>query len=201
MVISTQELMNKYGDYKVPKMKIKREIEKGNYFLIKKGLYETEKDVPGYLLSQYIKSPSYLSFEYALSIYGLIPEFAVEFTNATTGQKHITKYTNQFGRYSYRDVPSSVFYLETKWIQESGYSYLIATKEKAICDYLYILSPIHSKKKIQSLLFDSLRIDIDEFLSLDFDKLIELSKKYKTVNHKYFIALLEDIKNGKHFVK
>ena len=180
MVISTQELMNKYGDYKVPKMKIKREIEKGNYFLIKKGLYETEKAVPGYRLSQYIKSPSYLSFEYALSIYGLIPEFAVEFTNATTGQKHITKYTNQFGRYSYRDVPSSVFYLETKWIQESGYSYLIATKEKAICDYLYILSPIHSKKKIQSLLNERIKKDrtktqIEGFTKLD---LMEMTRKH-----------------------
>ena len=201
MVISTKELLKQYSNYSVPKMKIKREVDKGTFYVVKKGLYETDRTTPGYLLSQYIKSPSYLSFEYALSIYGIIPERVVEFSCATTNQKHSFVFTNQFGRYSYRDIPNTVFYLETIYKEESGYSYLIASKEKAICDYLYILSPTYSKKKLYSLLFESLRFDLDEFAKLNIDMMIELSKMYKTTNHKYFIKLLEDFKNGKHYTK
>lgn len=198
MVISTQELMNKYKNYKVPKMKIKSEVDSGKYFLIKKGLYETDDKVPGHFLAQFIKSPSYLSFEYALSFYGLIPELVNEYTCATVKQRHSFMFHNQFGRYSYRDVPDSVFFVETKWIKEGTYSYCIATKEKALCDYLYTVQPLLSKKKLFSYLFNSMRLDSDEFMTLDFEKTIELSKLYKTTNHKLLISLLEDFKNGKY---
>ena len=36
--------------------------------------YETDRNVPAYLLAGSIYGPSYISFEYALSRYGLIPE-------------------------------------------------------------------------------------------------------------------------------
>jgi len=43
-------------------------------FKIVNGLYETNPYTPPYLLSGTIYGPSYISFEYALSIHGLIPE-------------------------------------------------------------------------------------------------------------------------------
>lgn len=198
MVISTQELMNQYRNYKVPKMKIKSEVKLGKYFPIKKGLYETDNTTPGHFLAQFIKSPSYLSFEYVLSMSGLIPEAVYEYTCATIYQRRSFCFVNQFGRYSYRDVPDSVFFLDTKWVKEGTYSYTIATKEKAVCDYLYTVSPMYSKKRLFSFLFESMRFDIDVFKTFDFEKMIELSKLYRTTNHKLFISLLEDFKNGKY---
>ena len=64
---STKELLEKYKNYLSPKMKIKNEISKGTNLKIIRGLYETNKNVEPYLLAEYIKSPSYLSFKYALS--------------------------------------------------------------------------------------------------------------------------------------
>lgn len=192
MVISTQELLKKYSSYGCPKMKIKRDVDSGKYFLIKKGLYETNGSLPGYLLTQYIKSPSYISFEYVLSINGVIPEFVQEYTCATTGQRHSFKYENRYGRYSYRDVPLDVFYLDVRWVQEGDYSYLIASKEKALCDLIYTISPVTSKKLLKSLLFDSLRIDISDWLELDLKKLAEIASKYKTTNHRFLISVVED---------
>ena len=74
----------------------------------------------------------------------------------------------------------------------------MASKEKAICDYLYTKKPVKSKKELNSLLFDSLRIDLSLFLELDFDVIIDLCDLYHNTNLKYFKKIAEDYKNGKY---
>lgn len=46
----------------------------GEYTKVVKGIYETNSDTAGYLLAGSIYGPSYLSFDFALSYYGMIPE-------------------------------------------------------------------------------------------------------------------------------
>lgn len=199
MVISTAELLDLYKNYKVPQMKIKHEIEKGRYIYLNRGLYETDKNVPGHLLAAYIKSPSYLSFEYALSYYGLIPESVYVYTSATTGQRHSFYYKNDFGNYSYQDIPKSAFGYDVIYIEERGYSYLIASKEKAICDYLAIREPLKNKKQLLSFLFDSLRFDYDAFMECDFEKMMSLCDLYKKGNLKLFKKVIRSNFYGKHY--
>lgn len=69
MIVSTQELYLKFKDYKAPHIKIQTEIKNKKLFLVKRGLYEDNPNVEGYLLSNYITQPAYLSFEYVLSKY------------------------------------------------------------------------------------------------------------------------------------
>lgn len=198
MVFTTKELMIKYKNYRSPKMKIKSEIEKGNYFKINRGLYETNKNVEPFLLAAYIKSPSYLSFEYALSYYGIIPETVYTYTSATCLEKHTYKYENVFGRYSYHDVPKEAFAKDVMHIEKDGYAYNIASKEKSLCDLLAIRPPLNTKQGLFSYLFDSLRIDEDMFQQMDYDKLIALSKLYKRKNLDLLIKLVGDFKRGKY---
>lgn len=198
MVISTKELLNKYRDYKNPKMKIHNEVKKGNLIYINRGLYETEKNTPGHLLGSYIKSPSYLSFEYVLAFYSIIPEFVYVYTLATTKERHITSYTNSFGSFEFRDVPSDAFLSGVQSIEENGYTYFMATKEKALCDLLYTKPPLNSKKQLLSFLIDSLRIDLDDLKSMNHDDIIELADLYKSTNLKIFKKIMEDFKNGKY---
>ena len=198
MVIQTKELLFKYKDYASPKMKIKHEIDKGVYFKINRGLYETDRNVEPFLLASYIKSPSYLSFEYVLSLYGLIPESVYTYTSATCLERHTFEYSNIFGRYSYHDIPKDAFGYEVNHIEENGYAYNIASKEKALCDLLAIKKPLKNKAELDSYLFDSLRIDIDQFFNLDFDKIINLSRLYKRKNTDLLSKLMEDYKNGKY---
>lgn len=194
MIFSTAELLNLYKDYKNPKMKIQNEYKKGNLLKVNRGLYETNRNVAPFLLAGYIKSPSYLSFEYALSLYGLIPESVYTYTSATCSERHTFEYINKFGRYVFRDIPKNVFPLEIKHFEEGHYSYNIASREKALCDLLAIKKPLKNRKQFYSFLFESLRVDEDEFKLLDFDKLIELASLYKRKNLKLLAALLNDPK-------
>jgi len=189
MIMTMLDINEKYKNYSDILGKVNREVKKGNLIAVVKGLYETDKNTPGYLLASYIYGPSYLSFEYALSYHGLIPEKVVNYTCATFGKNKSKTYSNMFGNYAYRDVPKAAYpYGIEVYIQE-GYSYFVATKEKAICDILYIKKPQTSMKRIKTLLFDDLRIDIEEFYKLDKDELLSLCSLYRSKN----ISLLKKI--------
>lgn len=162
--------------------KLSREVKNGKLIKIKRGLYETDSNTPGYLLAGSIYGPSYLSFDYALSYYGLIPERVYNYTSATYNKKKKKLYNNHFGVFLFRDVPSEVYPLEVKLIEEGTYFYQIATKEKALCDKLYTLSPLKNFNELENMLFEDLRIDEDEFKKLDYKKVANLAQFYHSTN-------------------
>lgn len=182
MVITSNIAKNNYNDYSNRNTKLSREIEKGNLFKIVKGLYETDPNIPGYLLASSIYGPSYISFEYALSFYGLIPERVTTVTSATFDKKKKKQYNTDFGVFTYRDVPKLVYPEEIILKEEDGYSYQIATPEKALCDKLYTLSPLYNYSNLENMLFNDLRIDDEEFEKLDFNKIEKLSGLYHSTN-------------------
>lgn len=165
-------------------MKIKRMRENKEIIKLTKSLYETNPHTPGYLVANAIYSPSYLSFDYALSYYGLIPEAVYTYTSATYNKKKKKQYNNPLGTFLYRDVPGNVYPYGINIIHEGEYSYAIATPEKALCDKLYTLSPVKNKKQMIDLLFNDLRIDLDEFKKLNFEDLMTLCELYKSTNMK-----------------
>ena len=87
MVITNSIMKHKLKEYSNKNNKISREIKDGNLYKIITGLYETNPNTPGYLLAGNIYGPSYISFEYALSFYGLIPERVSTITCATFNKK------------------------------------------------------------------------------------------------------------------
>lgn len=190
MIITYNSLLKKYSNYEAPKNKISRLVKEGVYTKVTKGIYETDENIAGYLLSNIIYGPSYLSFDYALSYYGLIPEAVYTLTCACFEKKKIKKYITHFGTFTYRDVPSQVFPMDVILKEESDYYYKIASPEKALCDKLYAVPSIKNKKELISLLFDDLRIDKDEFEKLDKEKLIELSQYYHCTNLKILVKIL-----------
>ena len=74
MIITTSMLRERYASYSNPMDKIRREAKSGNIIRINRGVYETDRGVDPFLLASSILSPSYISFDYALSFYGMIPE-------------------------------------------------------------------------------------------------------------------------------
>ena len=74
MVLTVDDLALKYSDYTDIIGKIRREVQAGNLIQVSRGLYETDKNADGKYLAGYIYGPSYLSFDYALAVYSLIPE-------------------------------------------------------------------------------------------------------------------------------
>ncbi len=194
MIITNDIIKNNLANYSNKNNKISRDLKNGKLFKIIKGLYETNPNIPGYLLASSIYGPSYLSFEFALYYYGLIPEKVVSYTSATFDKKKKKRYDTTFGTFFYRDVPKKVYSIGIKLIEENGYSYQIATPEKALCDKLYTLSPVKNISELVNLLFNDLRIDVDAFKKLNVKDIEEISKIYHSTNVKMLCKYVRRIK-------
>lgn len=182
MIITNSMAKYNFANYSNKNNKINREIKNQKLFKIITGLYETNPDTPGYLLASSIYGPSYISFEYALSFYGFIPERVNTVTCATFNKKKKKQYNTDFGVFTYRDVPMLVYSLEIVLVQDGSYSYQIATLEKALCDKLYTLKPLKNYSDLEKMLFDDLRINIEDFNKLNIDKIQKLSVLYHSTN-------------------
>ena len=74
---------------------------------------------------------------------------------------------------------------------EEGISYKIASKEKAVCDMLYIKYPVRSIKDLKVLLYDDMRFYDEEILNLDLQKLAILIPYYKSNTLNIFYKYLK----------
>lgn len=184
MIISNKIIKNNLNGYSNKNMKLSRDVRDGKLFRIINGLYETDSSTPGYLLAGSIYGPSYISFDYALSYYGLIPERVNTITSATLGKKKKKQFNTQFGTFTYRDIPSLAYPEEIILKEEKNYSYQIATKEKALCDKLYTLKTLNNYSDLKKMLFEDLRIDIDSFNNLNTENIEKLSNLYHSKNIK-----------------
>ncbi len=192
MIISVDALTQRFQNYTDVKGKIRREVQRGMLVQVARGLYETDPRADGKYLAGAIYGPSYLSFDYALSVYALIPEMVYNtYTSATYCKEKIKRYENAFGIFLYRDVPATVYPLGIELKAENGYSYQIATPEKALCDKLYTLSPVYSVKALKELLFEDLRIDADAFHALRRNDILQLAPLYRATNLKLLAKLLD----------
>ena len=191
MVKTTAMILNELKAYANPKTKLSRMVQSGDYFPIVKGLYETNRNVDGYLLAGSIYGPSYLSFEFALSYYGMIPESVYTYTSATFDKKRKKTFETSFGTFTYQDVPGKAYPWGIRLAFEGEYSFQIATKEKAVCDKLYNMSSVHSMKEMWQLLTDNLRIDEEELEKLDLQSLQILQQKYHSTNVNFLVKVLE----------
>ena len=194
MIKTTAMLLQELTDYANPAAKIRRMVQGGRLVPIIKGLYETDSTIPGHYLSGVIYGPSYLSFEFALSWHGLIPEKVYAFTSATCGKGRRKQYDTAFGTFVYRDVPIAAFPYGTTLHEENGYSFILASPEKAICDLLYTRSPCSSRMELRQILFDDLRMDENAFRGTNWNEMMELAELYRTSNHRLLISLIKEMK-------
>ncbi|MCQ2409308.1 MAG: hypothetical protein MJ068_02040 [Clostridia bacterium] len=184
-------LKEKYSIYANPLDKIKRDASDGTIIRLTRGLYETNAHADPVFLAAPILSPSYISFDYALSYYGLIPERVVAVTSASFMQRKNKTFTNYFGRFEFSDIPADLFSEGLTIIYDGDYyGCRIATKEKAICDSLYKWPPVRSIKDLKELMFEDKRIDEEEFGTCDFDELIRLASLYRKNNLNLLIKLI-----------
>ena len=188
MICSFDDLAIKYKNYVDVKNKIRREVQSGRLVQITRGLYETDAKTDGKYLAGIICGPSYLSFDYALYIYSLIPEIVYEtYTSASFQKRKTKKYNNHFGVFTYRDIPADAYPLGVLLYEENGYSYQIATPEKALGDKLYSLPPVKNLTELRTLLFDDLRIDEDKLMKLNKEVIEKIAPWYRANNLKLFV--------------
>src|SRR5574344_1085484 len=98
MIYSFDDLKIKFSNYAKIYDKISYEVQAGRLIPIVRELYETDSSTDGKYLAGRIFGPSYLSFDYALATYSLIPEAVYNtYTSATFKKNKAKKYQNAFG--------------------------------------------------------------------------------------------------------
>ncbi|MDI6770469.1 MAG: hypothetical protein QMD04_12460 [Anaerolineales bacterium] len=115
------------------------EYTKGGLFArLKNGLYVLKTDPPPEEeIANLIYRPSYISFEYALATYDILPEMPYSVTSATT--KPTRTFAMGSRTFSYYTIKRKAFtgYTPTK---RGERTILIAEPEKAFVDYIYFVS-------------------------------------------------------------
>ena len=179
MVKTHNILVQELNNYASPKAKITNMIKNHEIIQIKKGLFFDPKDTYSiFSLSALIYGPSYVSFQSAMSFYGLIPERTDAITCAVYNKTKNKKFETPAGNFFYYHIPDQVFPHDIIIQEENGQNYLIATPEKAVCDSIYQVKKLENQSDIDSLLQDW-RFDLELLKSLDQDSLQFLLPQYR----------------------
>ena len=178
---TTDVIAGELGDYSAVLAKIAALVDEGSLVRIKRGLYclsprISDRDLDLRLIANALYSPSYVSFETALSMYGLIPERVDETMSACA--KRAKRYATPLGAFSYRTVPGNWFPIGIRTLNTGEGGFLIASPEKALGDLLLSRSNlrISSPDSLRSFLEDDIRFDFDAFGSPDKAVLKEMAE-------------------------
>lgn len=163
------QLVEELGRYSSPKSKITRMINSKEIIQIKRGIFVRADDETYSLnsLSSVIYGPSYISFQSAMSFYGLIPEQVSAITCASYNKNKNKEFHTPVGDFYYYYIPPKVFPYDTTIMEENGQNFVIASPEKAICDSLYKISIIKTEEELTKLLVEDWRIDLDVLKNLN----------------------------------
>ncbi len=170
-----QELRN----FASPKAKLTRLRASGELIQIRRGLYLTkEARISPHVLAPQIYGPSYVSFQTALYLHGLIPERVIYISSASFGKNKQKFFQTPLGDFFYFVIPKGVYPYGIQLQKESEYSYLLASPEKAVCDSLYGIHRKSEQIEIEPLILSDWRIDKDMLAELDKDFIRYISPLY-----------------------
>lgn len=140
-VIISKDILPDKKDKQAVLNQLGRWASKGLLVQLKKGMYllgEGDRKIhPNRLfLANQIYGPSYVSLEYALSFYDLIPERVEAVTSVTTRKTKTFK--NPLGQFTYQHLKPLAFRGFRAQKDETGLSFFIADPEKAVVDFVYL---------------------------------------------------------------
>jgi hypothetical protein len=187
-------LTNALSAYSGVRQKINELIKSGVITRVKKGLYTfgseyNQVSICKEVLANLMYGPSCISLEYALSYHGLIPERVETITSVTP--KRDKEFQTPLGQFSYRylGIEKYPHGIEQVWV-DANHPILIASPEKAICDYI-VLNKIQDDdfNALEFLSLD-LRIDQENWKRFNPNILGKLNKFYRNKNIEHILEVL-----------
>ena len=178
--VSTAVLKSLLAGYRNPNAKIKLWVEQGYLVPMKRGLYVVSHEITQQepclgLIANHLYAPSYVSLQYALRQYGLIPERVMLITNITTC--HARSFSNSLGSFSYHNVGRAYFALGVTSRAEGSSSYMIATPEKALVDTILFTSKVpNSLVGFGQFLEEDMRFDMEALHDMNIPLLQAIAK-------------------------
>ncbi|MFL5814854.1 MAG: hypothetical protein ACJ763_14865 [Bdellovibrionia bacterium] len=163
---------------------------------VKKGLYVFGPDynqapVCKELLANLIYGPSYISLEYALSFHGLIPERVETLTSVTIQRDK--RFKTPIGNFTYRYLGVEKYSSEIQQVMiDQTHPVLMASPEKALCDYIALNKIRHISSADQAIEFleSDLRIDEQNWRNLSAEKLAQINSVYRNTSIEWILKTL-----------
>ncbi len=155
-----------------------RLVAKGELERVRAGLYVFGPDYRKrplnlYSIANVLYGPSYVSLDSALSYHQFIPEQVIEVTSVNP--KRTKNFDTAVGRFSYRKIPDKAFTVGLIHVEDSPSSFLIASKEKALLDKLYLDA---ARDAGLEYCCASLRIEESRLKELEMTEMIALAQTY-----------------------
>lgn len=195
-VFDYTQLISLLNEYRKPRDVITSLLENQEIVRIRKGLYIfgllwRREQIPIELLANLIYGPSFISLDYALSFYGLIPEKVKTVTSITNGRSR--SFDTPIGRFSYTQISKERFSFGFE-IKNSGQgNWLITEPLKTLADKVWSDKRFRptSASSYNSYLYDDLRIErtvLKEYFNIE--KLNEIKTTYKSRKIDWLIEFL-----------
>ncbi len=132
-----------------------------------------------FYISNYLLSPSYISKESALQYYGLLAESVENYFTAVTSSL-TRKFDNRMGVFEYSRIKQKLFtdFSPVEFeVDDLRPSFLIASKSKAVFDYLYYRNVgVIDREEMLIEVLNEYRIDTDELTKKEMSSIIKLFK-------------------------
>jgi len=200
-VFDYQALMDALSGYRKPRDKITRFLAGGEIIRIKKGLYcfsevFRREPIRREYLANLIYGPSYVSLEYALSIYGLIPERVETVTSVTCRRSR--NFDTAFGRFSYRMLEISRYSTGATLDSRGSVSFLVASPEKALADKVWTDKRFSGIRMADYAVYltEDLRIDPNALDRLDLIRLQDVAAAFNSKKINNMVRYLKLIKES-----
>ena len=184
--IDAQTLLGLLADYRKPRDCISRMVKAGELIRLKNGFYlitdkiqhGTSTVIPYEQIANMLYGPSYVSLEWALSFYGIIPERVYAVTNMTLGRTK--EYRTPIGTFTYNALSAEKYAIGITQKSSGDFigGFLIATPEKALADLVFTTCSNLNKEQLKTELLESIRIDYDCFYQLDKQLLFDITQSY-----------------------
>ncbi|MFQ5796902.1 MAG: hypothetical protein ACE5JP_17915 [Candidatus Bipolaricaulia bacterium] len=178
-----EEFLQQYGEYPIIKpemiyagrsnpntlqVQLSRWVADGRLVKLARGKYAIGKtyrkvEAPVEYIANWLVYPSYVSLDYGLAHYSLIPEVASVVTSVTTRTPRT--YENECGTFRYRHIKSDLFW-GYRTITLQGLECVLAYPEKALLDLFHFWTGLATDDRIEEMRFQNLdRIDPERLCS------------------------------------
>jgi hypothetical protein len=185
-----------------PRDKITDMLRQGIIIRIKKGLYVFGDKYRRHpyskeLLANLVYGPSYVSLDYALAYYGIIPERAEALTSVTLSRSR--RFSTPAGLFIYRQIQARAY--ETGMVRveaDNDQAFLIASPEKALADKIVSVrgTRIASVTEMSRFLEADLRIDARNLESLSAERIEEFAGRYRSLKLRRLSGLLRRLQRS-----
>lgn len=195
-MFDTGQLLSGKVDPRYIRKQLSLWLENGKIIQLRRGLYSLASpyqkvQIHPFVLANRLYSPSYVSYQSALSHYGLIPEGVYTVVSATT--RKTKSWETRLGKFSYHSMQKDWFNEYTSLKLDDRQSAFIAQPEKALLD-LVLLTP----RGESPAFLDELRLQNLDLLNLStMEAIVQRAKKPKLTRFfVYFQQLLQQQAKG-----